>query len=92
MSLLDIMVAKGYIGTRQNSDGQGTANETVALERGKKKATWRKAWAVHIDFSNVIPEVGGTGPIHEFRRHKQLLIPYSFLDRGSIVHDKRLPD
>ncbi|KAJ9093138.1 hypothetical protein QFC19_008481 [Naganishia cerealis] len=57
MSLLDILVAKGYIGTRENSDGQETANETVLLERGKKKATWRKAWAVHVDFSNVIPEI-----------------------------------
>jgi hypothetical protein len=57
MSLLDIMVAKGYIGTRESLEGQETANGTAVLERGKKKATWRKAWAVHVDFSNVIPEV-----------------------------------
>ncbi|KAJ9125174.1 hypothetical protein QFC22_000128 [Naganishia vaughanmartiniae] len=57
MSLLDIMVAKGYIGTRESSDGQETANGTFVLERGKKEATWRKIWAVHVDFSNVIPEV-----------------------------------
>ncbi|KAJ9108819.1 hypothetical protein QFC21_000139 [Naganishia friedmannii] len=63
MSLLDIMVAKGYIGTRENSNGQKTASGTVVLERGKKEATWRKAWAVHVDFSNVIPEIEDQSPM-----------------------------
>lgn len=57
MSLLDMLVVKGYIATKADADGKETANGTVLLERGKKKATWRKAWAVHVNFSNVIPEV-----------------------------------
>lgn len=57
MSLLDMLVVKGYIATKAEADGKETANGTVLLERGKKKATWRKAWAVHVNFGNVIPEV-----------------------------------
>lgn len=62
MSLLDMLVVKGYIGTKGDKEGQETANGTVLLERGQKKATWRKAWAVHVNFSNVIPEVCGSLP------------------------------
>lgn len=52
-SLLDVLVGKGYIGQRAD------AERSEALERGQKEATWRKAWAVHVDFSRIIPEVRG---------------------------------
>lgn len=62
-SLLDVLVAKGYIGPRA---GAGVGAGEV-LKKGQKEATWRKAWAVHVDFSRVIPEVrrltaGGVPP------------------------------
>lgn len=48
MSLLDVLVGKGYVGLRE---------ESAVLGRGEKRATWAKVWGVHVDFSGVIPEV-----------------------------------
>jgi hypothetical protein len=48
MSLLDVLVGKGYVGLRE---------EGAVLGRGEKRATWGKVWGVHVDFSGVIPEV-----------------------------------
>lgn len=69
-----MLVVKGYIATKADADGKETANGTVLLERGKKKATWRKAWAVHVNFSNVIPEVSQSQCALPFRNLTSLLV------------------
>ncbi|GHJ85675.1 hypothetical protein NliqN6_2077 [Naganishia liquefaciens] len=53
-SLLDVLVGKGYIGMREDADADA---DGARLERGQKQSTWRKAWAVHVDFSHIIPEM-----------------------------------
>lgn len=85
MSLLDMLVVKGYIASKAGADGKETANGTVLLERGKKKATWRKVWAVHVNFSNVIPEVSRLRCAARFDNLTLLIVA------GPIWHDRNIP-